>query len=46
MIEKIDEKQSEYEKVFMKIKLDSDNYLPLGKILKLHNLTIAVRFAF
>ena len=46
MIEKIDEKQSEYEKGFMKIKLDSDDYLPLGKILKLHNLTIAVRSAF
>ena len=30
----------------MKIKLDSDDYLPLGKILKLHNLTIAVRSAF
>ena len=30
----------------MKIKFDSDDNLPLNKILKLHNLTIIVRSAF
>ena len=31
---------------FTKIKFDSDDYLPSCKLLKLHNLTIAVRFVF
>ena len=30
----------------MKIKLNSDDDLPLNKILKLHNLTIIVRSVF
>ena len=30
----------------MKIKFNSDDNLPLNKILKLHNLTIAVRSVF
>ena len=30
----------------MKIKFDSDNNLPLNKILKPHNLTIIVRSVF
>ena len=30
----------------MKIKLNSDDNLPLNKVLKLHNLTIVVRFIF
>ena len=30
----------------MKIKFNSDNNLPLNKILKLHNLTIVVRTVF
>ena len=45
-IEKINDKPSEYEKDFMKIKFDSDDNLPLNKILKLHNLTIVVGFVF
>ena len=36
----------EYEKDYMKIKLNSDDDLPLNKILKLHNLTIIVRPVF
>ena len=31
---------------FTKIKFDSDDYLPSCKLLKLHNLTIAVRLVF
>ena len=39
-------KKGEYEKGFMKIKFNSDDNLPLNKILKLHNLTIVVRSVF
>ena len=46
LIEKINGKSGEYEKVFIKIKFDSDDDLPLGKILSLHDLTIVVRFVF
>ena len=44
--EKINVKPGEYEKDLMKIKFNSDNNLPLGKILNLHNMTIVVRSAF
>ena len=43
---KIDSKPGEYEKHFMKMKFNTDDNLPLNKILKLHNLTITVRFVF
>ena len=36
----------EYGKDFMKVKLNSDDNLPLNKILKLHNLTLIVRSVF
>ena len=36
----------EYDKDYMKIKFSSDDDLPLNKILKLHMLTIIVRFVF
>ena len=39
-------KSAEYEKDYMKIKFNSDDDLPLNKILKLHNLTIIVRSVF
>ena len=39
-------KTSEYDKDFMKIKLNSDDNLPLNKKLKLHNMTIAIRSIF
>ena len=45
-IEKINNKQGEYGKDFMKIKFNSDDNLPLNKILKLHMLTVIVRFVF
>ena len=39
-------KESEYGKNFMKIKFNRDNNLPLNKTLKLHNITIIIRFVF
>ena len=39
-------KSGECEKDYMKIKFNSDDNLPLNKILKLHNLTIIVRSVF
>ena len=46
-IETINEgKKDEYEKDFMKIKLNSDDNLPLNKMLKLHMLTVTVRSVF
>ena len=38
--------KDEYGKDLMKIKFDSDDNLPLNKILKLHNLTIVVTSVF
>ena len=40
------DKSSEYEEDYMKIKFNSDDDLPLSKTLRLHNLTIIVRFVF
>ena len=39
-------KKGEYGKDFMKIKVNTDDKLPLNKPLKLHLLTITVRFIF
>ena len=39
-------KSGEYEKDFMRIKFNSDDDLPLNKILKLQNSTIIFRSAF
>ena len=39
-------KEGEYGKDFMKIKFNSDNYLPLNKPLKFHALTIVVKSVF
>ena len=46
MIEKSNDKPGEYGKEFMKIKINSDDSLPLNKILKLHNLAIAIQSVF
>ena len=43
---KIVEKSGEYDKDYMNIKFNSDDDLPLNKILKLHMLTIIVRSVF
>ena len=37
---------TEYGKDFMKIKFDTDDYLPLNKTLKLHNMAIIIRSVF
>ena len=39
-------KKVEYEKDFMKIKFNSDDNLPLNKMLKFHTLTVIVRSVF
>ena len=39
-------KSGEYERNSMKRKFNSDNNLPLNKTLRLHNMTIIIRFAF
>ena len=36
----------EYDKDYVKIKFDSDDNLPLNKVLKFHALTIIIRSAF
>ena len=46
LIEKINGEPGEHEKGFIKIKLDSDDDLILGKILSLHNMAIVVRSVF
>ena len=43
MVEKINGRPGEYEKDFMRTKFNSNDNLPLNKILKLHNLTVVVR---
>ena len=45
-IEKVNDKLGEYEKDFMKIKFSYDDHLPLNKTLKLHDITIVIRFVF
>ena len=45
-IEKINNKSDELGKDFRKIKFNSDDSLPSNKTLKLHNMTIIVRFVF
>ena len=45
LIEAINEgTKGEYEKDFMKVKFNSDDNLPLNKMLKLHMLTVIVRY--
>ena len=46
LIEKINDKPGEYGKNFMNIKFNSDDNLPLNKILRIHNLTIIARSVF
>ena len=45
-IEKMNDKEGDYGNDFMEMKFNSDDTLPLNKILKLHNLTIVVRCIF
>ena len=36
----------DYDEKYMKIKFNSDDNLPLNKILKIHNMTIVIRSVF
>ena len=45
-VEKVSNKLCEYGKYFIKIKFNSDDYLPLNKTLKLHNMTIIIKSVF
>ena len=38
--------ENDYEKDYMKIKLNFDNYLPLNKPLKFHTMTLIIRSVF
>ena len=46
MNEKINGRPGNYDDKCMKIKFNSDDDLPMGKILSLHNMTIVVRSVF
>ena len=46
LIKSIANASGDYDKKYMKIKFNSDENLPLNKILKLHNLIIVVTFVF
>ena len=45
-IKEISSGECDYEKDYMKIKLNSDDNLPLNKLLKFHNMTITIRSVF
>ena len=45
-IKKISGNEYDYEKVYMKIKFNSDDDLPLNKQLKFHNMIITIRSVF
>ena len=45
-IKEIHNDESDYEKYYMKIKFNSDDYLPLNKRLEFHNMTINIRSVF
>ena len=46
LTQNLNDKPGKYGKDSVKIKFNSDDNLPLSKILKLHNLTIVVRSVF
>ena len=46
LIRSITKKSDDYDKKYMKIKLDSDNDLPLNETIEIHNVTIDVRAVF
>ena len=45
-IKKINNNQCNYENDYMKIKFNSDDNLPLNKLLTFHNMSITIRSAF
>ena len=45
-IKKINSDECDYEKDYLNIKFNSDDNLPLNKVLKFHNMTINIRSVF
>ena len=45
-IEAVSSGECDYEKYFIKIKFNSDDGLPLNKLLKSHSVTIVIRSVF
>ena len=45
-MEEISDSECNYQKVYVKIKCNSDDNLSLNKPLKFHNMTIAIRSVF
>ena len=45
-IKEVSSGECDYEKDYMKIKFNSDDDLPLNKLLKFHNMTIIIRSVF
>ena len=45
-IKEISNDDCDYEKDYMKTKFNSDDNLPLNKLLNLHNMTITIRSVF
>ena len=45
-IKEVSSGECDYEKDYMKIKFSSDDYLPLNKPLKFHNITVIIRSVF
>ena len=45
-IEEVGSGKCDYETDYMKIKFNSDDDLPLNKLLKFHNMTITIRSVF
>ena len=45
-IKEVNSDECDYEKNYMKIKFNSDDDLPLDKLLKFHNMTIIIRSVF
>ena len=45
-IKEISSDECDYEKNYMKIKINSDDNLPLNKPLKFHNMTITIKSVF
>ena len=46
LIKNINDKSGDYDKKYMKIKFNSDDNLPLNKVLRIHNMKIVIRLVF
>ena len=46
LIRAITKSSNDYDEKYMKIKFDSDDYLPLNKTIEIHDVTVVVRVVF